>query len=46
MSSPETTRRRFDEFRRIVADFLARVDAGRWPTRDPRPVRASITGMR
>jgi pimeloyl-ACP methyl ester carboxylesterase len=35
-----------DQFNRIVADFLAQVDAGRWPTRDPRAVSGSITGMR
>jgi pimeloyl-ACP methyl ester carboxylesterase len=35
-----------DGFNRIVSDFLAQVDAGRWPTRDPRAVTASITGMR
>jgi pimeloyl-ACP methyl ester carboxylesterase len=35
-----------DGFNRIVGDFLAQVDAGRWPTRDPRAVTASITGMR
>ena len=35
-----------DEFNRIVGDFLAQVDAGRWPTRDPRAVTGSITGMR
>ncbi len=35
-----------DEFNRIVNGFLAQVDAGRWPTRDPRAVTASITGMR
>lgn len=34
------------EFNRIVGDFLAQVDAGRWPMRDPRAVSASITGMR
>jgi pimeloyl-ACP methyl ester carboxylesterase len=34
-----------DEFNRIVGAFLAQVDAGRWPTRDPRAVTASITGM-
>jgi pimeloyl-ACP methyl ester carboxylesterase len=33
-------------FNRIVEDFLAQVDAGRWPSRDPRAVTASITGMR
>jgi len=35
-----------DEFNRLVGAFLAQVDAGRWPTRDPRAVTASITGMR
>jgi pimeloyl-ACP methyl ester carboxylesterase len=35
-----------DEFNRLVAGFLAQVDAGRWPTRDPRAVSASITGMK
>jgi len=35
-----------DEFNRIVASFVAQVDAGRWPMRDPRAVTASITGMR
>ena len=29
-----------------VADFLAQVDAGRWPSRDPRAVTDSPTGMR
>lgn len=35
-----------DEFNRIVGSFLATVEAGRWPTRDPRAVTASITGMK
>jgi pimeloyl-ACP methyl ester carboxylesterase len=35
-----------DEFNRLVGDFLAQVDAGRWPTRDPRAVTGSITGMK
>jgi pimeloyl-ACP methyl ester carboxylesterase len=35
-----------DGFNRIVADFIAQVDAGRWPTRDPRAMSPSITGMR
>jgi pimeloyl-ACP methyl ester carboxylesterase len=35
-----------DEFNRLVSNFLAQVDAGRWPTRDPRAVTASITGMK
>jgi pimeloyl-ACP methyl ester carboxylesterase len=32
-------------FNAALADFLAQVDAGRWPTRDPRAVSSSITGM-
>ncbi len=35
-----------DGFNMIVGDFLAQVDSRRWPTRDPRAVTASITGMR
>ncbi len=35
-----------DQFNRIVGDFLAQVDAGRWPSRDPRAMGGSITGMR
>ena len=35
-----------DEFNRLVGDFLAQVDSGRWPMRDPRAISASITGMR
>jgi len=35
-----------DEFNRIVCDFLALVDNGRWPMRDPRAASASITGMK
>jgi pimeloyl-ACP methyl ester carboxylesterase len=35
-----------DEFNRLVGGFLAQVDAGRWPARDPRVVTASITGMK
>jgi pimeloyl-ACP methyl ester carboxylesterase len=35
-----------DKFNALVDDFLAQVDSGRWPTRDPRAVTASITGMR
>jgi pimeloyl-ACP methyl ester carboxylesterase len=34
-----------DQFNRIVSDFIVQVDAGRWPTRDPRAVTGSITGM-
>jgi hypothetical protein len=32
-------------FNVALADFLAQVDAGRWPLRDPRAVSQSITGM-
>ena len=35
-----------DAFNAALADFFAQVDAGRWPTRDPRAVSESITGMR
>lgn len=35
-----------DEFNRLIGDFLAQVDAGRWPVRDSRAVSASILGMR
>jgi pimeloyl-ACP methyl ester carboxylesterase len=35
-----------DQFNRIVSDFLVQVDTGRWPTRDPRALSASITGMK
>ena len=35
-----------DEFNRILGDFLALVDSGRWPQRDPRTASTSITGMR
>jgi len=34
-----------DEYNRIVGDFLSQVESGRWPSRDPRAVSASITGM-
>jgi len=35
-----------DEYNRIVGDFLAHVESGRWPSRDPRAISASITGMK
>jgi len=35
-----------DEFNRIVGDFLALAESGRWPMRDPRAASASITGMK
>ena len=33
------------EFNRLVADFIAQVESGRWPKRDPRSMSESITGM-
>ena len=39
--STRKSRRLFNE---AVADFIARVEAGRWPARDPRSVRGSIQG--
>jgi pimeloyl-ACP methyl ester carboxylesterase len=35
-----------DQFNRLVGDFIAQVDAGRWPQRDPRAMVQSITGMK
>lgn len=35
-----------DEFNRLVGAFVAQVDSGRWPERDPRAVSASITGIK
>ncbi len=35
-----------DEFNRILGDFLAHVDGGRWPLRDPRTAGSSITGIK
>jgi pimeloyl-ACP methyl ester carboxylesterase len=35
-----------EQYNRIVGDFLAQVDSGRWPQRDPRAVSTSITGMK
>lgn len=35
-----------DAFNAALADFLAQVDAGRWPQRDPRAINESITGVR
>ena len=32
-------------FNAALENFLAQVDSGRWPTRDPRAVSKSITGM-
>jgi pimeloyl-ACP methyl ester carboxylesterase len=35
-----------DQFNRLVGAFIAQVDAGRWPKRDPRALVPSITGMK
>jgi len=35
-----------DEYNHILGQFLAQVDSGRWPSRDPRAVSASITGIK
>ena len=35
-----------DQFNQLVGDFLAQVESGRWPMRDPRAMSASITGMK
>ena len=34
-----------DDFNRIVGEFLAQVESGRWPKRDARALGTSITGM-
>lgn len=35
-----------DMFNRAIADFVAQVEAGRWPMRDPRATIESITGVK
>jgi pimeloyl-ACP methyl ester carboxylesterase len=35
-----------DQFNLLVGNFIGQVDAGRWPTRDPRAMVTSITGMK
>jgi pimeloyl-ACP methyl ester carboxylesterase len=35
-----------EQYNRLVGDFLSQVESGRWPSRDPRAVSASITGMK
>jgi pimeloyl-ACP methyl ester carboxylesterase len=35
-----------DQFNLLVGNFIVQVDAGRWPTRDPRAMVASLTGMK
>jgi hypothetical protein len=32
-------------FNRLVGDFIATVEAGRWAARDPRSLATSTTGM-
>jgi pimeloyl-ACP methyl ester carboxylesterase len=34
------------EYNRLVGNFLSTVDGGRWPTRDPRAITTSITGIK
>ncbi|SEO07633.1 Pimeloyl-ACP methyl ester carboxylesterase [Methylobacterium sp. UNC300MFChir4.1] len=35
-----------DAYNRLLDDFLAQVESGRWPMRDPRAISATITGIR
>ncbi len=35
-----------DAYNRLLDDFLAQVESGRWPMRDPRATSATITGIR
>ncbi len=35
-----------DQFNLLVGNFLVQVDCNRWPTRDPRTLVASITGVK
>ena len=35
-----------EAYNRLLGDFLAQVETGRWPMRDPRAVSASITSMK
>jgi pimeloyl-ACP methyl ester carboxylesterase len=34
-----------DAWNRELADFLSKVDSGKWPARDPRTISSSVTGM-
>jgi len=34
-----------DLFNSIVGDFIAQVESGRWPKRDPRAISSSVTGI-
>ncbi|MGU3385058.1 alpha/beta fold hydrolase [Methylobacterium sp. D53M] len=35
-----------DAYNRLLDDFLAQAESGRWPMRDPRAISATITGIR
>ncbi|QGY06151.1 alpha/beta fold hydrolase [Methylobacterium mesophilicum SR1.6/6] len=35
-----------ESYNRLLDDFLAQVETGRWPMRDPRAISATITGIR
>jgi pimeloyl-ACP methyl ester carboxylesterase len=35
-----------EAYNRAVGDFLAQVESGRWPARDPRAISRSLTGMK
>lgn len=35
-----------DAYNRLLDDFLAQVESGRWPMRDPRATSTTITGIR
>ena len=35
-----------DRFNAVILDFVAQVDSGRWPNRDPRAMSQSILGMK
>jgi pimeloyl-ACP methyl ester carboxylesterase len=35
-----------EAYNRLLDDFLAQVEIGRWPMRDPRAISATITGIR
>jgi pimeloyl-ACP methyl ester carboxylesterase len=35
-----------DAYNRLLDEFLAQVESGRWPMRDPRAISATITGIK
>ncbi|TXN06245.1 alpha/beta fold hydrolase [Methylobacterium sp. WL64] len=35
-----------DAYNRLLGEFLAQVEAGRWPLRDPRAISTTITGIK